>query len=67
MKKLVLNGQQQRVGDAATLLDVVRPLFRAKTGMVIELNGHIIPENRLAEVPLHDNDRIELIQIVGGG
>ena len=67
MKKLVLNGEQKQVVDGATLLDVIRPLYRAKTGMVVELNGRIISENRLAEVPLHENDRIELIQVVGGG
>ncbi len=66
---LLLNGQQ-RTFEALTgpTLDrlVAEMGFKADR-IAVELNGDIVPRTRWAETLLNDDDRLELVQFVGGG
>ena len=62
-----LNGQQHLVDDGATLSDLVSLLKLDRNWIAVELNQEVIPRARWGEVSLKEGDKIEVVQLVGGG
>ncbi len=62
-----LNGQQHLVDDGATLSDLVSLLKLDRDWIAVELNQEVIPRARWGEVSLKEGDKIEVVQLVGGG
>jgi thiamine biosynthesis protein ThiS len=63
---LTINGEQQ-IFSAATLGALVEQLEMKPDRVAIELNREIVPRDRWPQTPLHDGDRLEIVQFVGGG
>lgn len=63
---IILNGEIQTT-ICNTLLELTQQLALEGKRFAIEVNENIIPKSRLATTPIHANDRIEIIQAVGGG
>lgn len=62
-----LNGQQHLLDDGATLSDLVSLLKLDRDWIAVELNQEVIPRARWGEVSLKEGDKIEVVQLVGGG
>jgi len=65
--QLEINGKKETVAEGIN----VRALLEAKginpNLVACELNLTILKRATLAETPLHDGDRLEIIQMIGGG
>ena len=65
-KSITLNGAPHR-SAAATIADLVRELELAPEKVAVERNGEIVPRSTLADAPLAEGDRLEIVHFVGGG
>ncbi|MFN3990301.1 MAG: sulfur carrier protein ThiS [Erythrobacter sp.] len=65
-KTITLNGDPRRT-TAATIAELVRELELAPEKVAVERNGEIVPRSTLAEAPLEDGDKLEIVHFVGGG
>ncbi|MBI2817875.1 MAG: sulfur carrier protein ThiS [Acidobacteria bacterium] len=65
--EIVLNGETREVRPAITLRELLRSLGLREDRVAIELNREIVHRDRWAETQLHDGDRLEIVQFVGGG
>ena len=63
---LTINGENQS-SSAETLSALVAQLGMKPDRVAIELNREIVPRDRWPQTPLHDGDRLEIVQFVGGG
>jgi len=63
---LTINGETQ-VLSAETLGALVEQLRMKPDRVAIELNREIVPRDQWPQTPLHDGDRLEIVQFVGGG
>lgn len=63
---LVINGEEQ-ASPAATLSALVEHLGMKADRVAIELNREIVPRDQWFTTELHDGDRLEIVQFVGGG
>ncbi len=63
---LTINGESQ-VSSAETLGALVEQLGMKPDRVAIELNREIVPRDQWPQTPLHDGDRLEIVQFVGGG
>lgn len=63
---LIVNGETRRTA-AATIADLVRELGLAPEKVAVEHNGAIAPRSQLAETPVGEGDRLEIVHFVGGG
>ena len=63
---IFLNGELQQSG-CNNLYELIQQLNLEGKRFAVELNQNIIPKSRLADTPIQLNDRIEIIQAVGGG
>jgi thiamine biosynthesis protein ThiS len=66
MMNLVINGESQTLA-ADTLSALVEHLGMKADRVAIELNRAIVPRDQWPQTELHDGDRLEIVQFVGGG
>jgi sulfur carrier protein len=64
---LSINGASREVSTVETVAELVADLHLVPETVLIEHNGVALRRNEWATRPLHDNDQIEVLQIVAGG
>ena len=65
--QLIINGEERRFGELASLATLVEELGIKGDRVAVELNREIVPRPRWSETPLRDGDRLEIVHFVGGG
>ena len=63
---IFLNGEAQTT-TFSTLSELVQSLQLDGKRFAVEVNEQIVPKSRLVETMIQNNDKIEIIQAVGGG
>ena len=64
--QLLINGQP-REANVHTLAELLVELQLEASRVAVELNRSIVERERFANTRLSDQDRLEVIQFVGGG
>ncbi len=64
---LVINGETRSIPVVSNVLELLRHLEVGAEGVAVELNKNIIRRRDWKETPLSDGDRVEIVQLVGGG
>lgn len=67
--KLRINGVDREVAPVSTLAQLLEELGidAGKPGFAVARNAEVISKSSLAETPVEDGDRIEIVQAVQGG
>ena len=65
--KIVLNGREQDIDNDATLADLVAASGLTGRRVAIEVNREIVPRSDYAARMLRADDRVEVVQAIGGG
>ena len=67
--QLIVNGQDQSVDDASTLLDLLIEMnFKAEQkGIAVAVNAEVIARAMWADMRLCNGDRVDIIHAVQGG
>ena len=65
--EIILNGEPREVPPQTSLHDLLRLLELKEDRVAVELNRDIIRRDRWPETRLRDQDRLEIVQFVGGG
>jgi thiamine biosynthesis protein ThiS len=62
-----INGQAHSLNDGSTVAALVDTLGLDTRKVAVEVNLTIIPRSLYTETPLHEGDKIEIVQFIGGG
>lgn len=67
--QLIVNGQEQSVDGASTLLDLLIEMnFKAEQkGIAVAVNAEVIARAMWADMRLRNGDRVDIIHAVQGG
>lgn len=65
--QILLNGEQREVPSDSTLADLLATLDLADKRYAVEINEELIPRSEHTAHALQANDRIEVVQAIGGG
>ena len=65
--EIIVNGQPHTCAGPTTLAELVSALAPANGALVVEHNGHIIPQEAWEACRLEAGDVLELVHFVGGG
>lgn len=65
--KLYLNGDTREVPDGLTVAGLLEHLELDPRLIVVERNLNILDRDQYTATPLEAEDRLELVQFVGGG
>jgi len=64
---ILLNGEPREVADGATLAQLLETLDLENRRFAVEINEDLIPRSEHAAHALQADDRIEIVQAIGGG
>jgi thiamine biosynthesis protein ThiS len=64
--RIEVNGEPREI-EAGTILDLVQTLGLNPKKVAVERNLEIVPRSLHGETALADGDRVEIVQLVGGG
>ncbi len=67
MIKIILNGEEKKMDNNITILALLEQYKLDPKIIIIELNEMIIEKKNYDTIHLKDNDKLELIRLVGGG
>lgn len=65
--KIVVNGHEKVLGLATTVAALLSEMGLAERRVAVEVNREIVPRSRHAQFELHDQDRVEIVNAIGGG
>ena len=67
MAKIQLNGDPFEINDGTNLNELLNKLKIQKNKVAIEVNGEIIERKKYLNLTLKTNDKVEIVQFIGGG
>ena len=65
--KLTVNGKPHTHDDVSTIASLLELLEVRGRRVAVMVNDDVVPKARFAEFELHEGDRVEIINMVGGG
>jgi len=65
--KIQLNGLPYEINEGTNLNELLNKLKIKKNKIAIEINGEIVEKNKYPNLILKKNDKIEIVQFIGGG
>ena len=65
--KIQLNGKKRQIKMGYNLKDLLKLLKKDNNKVAIELNGEIADKKKYNKMFLKKNDKIEIVQFIGGG
>ncbi len=67
MAKIQINGKKVTLKQNFSISEVIKKYKLSRKKVAIELNGKILPQNEYSKKKLKNNDKIEIVQFIGGG
>jgi sulfur carrier protein len=64
---ITLNGESREVAPGTTVAELLGKLDLLPKHVAVEVNLQLVPRARHAEHALRENDRLEVVTLVGGG
>ncbi len=64
---VAVNGESREIKPGATLTELIALLALTGKRLAVELNSEIVPRSQHATTALHEGDRVEIVQAIGGG
>ena len=65
--KIQLNGKNYQVKQGLNLKNLLKKLKKANNRVAIERNGVIANKKKYHRIILKKNDKVEIVQFIGGG
>ena len=67
MAKIQLNGKKVKIQRNLSIKDLIKKYKLKENKIAIELNGTILPKDHYKDKKVKNNDKIEIVQFIGGG
>ncbi len=67
MAKIQINGKKTKILNDYSVKDLIKKYRLNENKIAIELNGIILPKKLYNKKKLKNNDKIEIVQFIGGG
>ena len=64
---IFVNGAQRQLPDGSTMAALVTTMELAGQRFAIEVNEEIVPRSTFEDYRLCEQDRVEIVQAIGGG
>ena len=69
MPRVVINGEEREISREMNILELLNEMgikFR-EVGLAVAINEEVIPKSEYEKRTVKDGDRVEIVQLVGGG
>jgi sulfur carrier protein len=67
MITIILNGKNKQVDQHTSVAQLLKNLALTEKRLAVEINQHIIPRGSYSSHIINEQDKIEIVQAIGGG
>ncbi len=67
MISIILNGKQTQIDENISIMSLLHSMNLAEKRLAVEINQAIIPRSEFATYQLNEQDKVEIVQAIGGG
>ena len=67
MAKIQLNGDLYEINNGTSLNQLLNKLNIQKNKVAVEVNGTIVEKTKYQNLVLNKDDKVEIVQFIGGG
>ncbi len=67
MMQIRLNGEAKTISDTTTIQTLIEQMGLVGQRYAVEVNETIVPRSRHPLHALNENDKVEIVQAIGGG
>ena len=65
--RMIVNGETLEMSNVETLQDLLKKLQVDPGRVIVEINLSIVRKSEFLTFKLHDGDKVEIVNFVGGG
>ena len=62
-----LNGEKKNINQGSTIEELITSMALTTERYAVEINQELVPRSEHASHMLHEGDRVEVVQAIGGG
>ena len=65
--QIYINGKKKNINSNCNLIDILKEYSLVNKLVAVEINQEVIPKSSYKTVKINKNDRIEILELIGGG
>ena len=65
--QIYINGKKKNINSNYNLINIIEEYSLKKKLIAIEINQEVIPKSNYITKKINKNDRIEILELIGGG
>ncbi len=67
MINIILNGENQQIDNSISITQLLQSLDMSNKRLAVEVNQQIVSRSHFSTQILQANDKVEIVQAIGGG
>ena len=65
--QIYINGKKKNINSNCNLIDILKKYSLINKLVAVEINQEVIPKSKYKTRKINKNDRIEILELIGGG
>ena len=65
--QIYINGKKKNINSNCNLIDILKEYSLINKLVAVEINQEVIPKSRYKTFTINKNDKIEILELIGGG
>ena len=65
--QIFINGKKKNINSNCNLIDILKEYSLINKLVAVEINQEVIPKSRYKTMTINKNDKIEILELIGGG
>ena len=65
--QIYINGKKKNINRNCNLIDILKEYSLINKLVAVEINQEVIPKSRYKTITINKNDKIEILELIGGG
>ena len=65
--QIYINGKKKNIKSNCNLIDILKEYSLINKLVAVEINQEVIPKSSYKTITINKNDKIEILELIGGG
>ena len=65
--QIYINGKKKNIKSNCNLIDILKEYSLINKLVAVEINQEVIPKSSYKSIKINKNDKIEILELIGGG
>ena len=65
--QIYINGKKKNINSNCNLIDILKEYSLINKLVAVKINQEVIPKSSYKSIKINKNDKIEILELIGGG